>query len=233
MEHESKSVASSETSADVSRQIITAIELFHSDGRPSGIWYCSECRAVYTKQHGAQRCHGVTHCETCKVSLGKRAPHYRKQCEECDRKDWRDKQVKEEFDRYTKAVKIAASEYTGPQVFFNDRYYETVEDAIDGCDEPPEYVWSAKNIGLRQANLEDLTERVLEEAWEDAEPDDLNGIDELQKAVDAFNEANIGIAVYMVDYHEAIVLDEGILEEWHREQGPRVADPPQAEKKDL
>ena len=135
-------------------------------------------------QHGAQRCHGVTHCETCGVSLGKRAPHYRKQCEACDQKDRRDKQAKEEFERYTKAVKIAASEYTGPQVFFNDRYYETVADAIDGCNEPPEYVWSVKNIGLCKANLEDLTERVLEEAWEDADTNDLNGMDELHKAVD-------------------------------------------------
>lgn len=203
--------------------LITAIELFHSDGKPSGIWYCSECRAVQNDKHLAQRCHGVTHCETCGTSLGKRAPHYRKQCEECDRNAWRERQSKEEFDRYTKAVKIAASEYTGPQVFFNGQYYPTVEDAIDGCDEPPEYVWAAKNIGLRKATTEDLIERVLEEAWEDADSDDLNGLDELQVAVDAFNEANSGIDVYMVDYNEAIVLDESILEEWRRERGSENA----------
>lgn len=202
--------------------LVTAIELFHSDGKPSGIWYCSECRAGQNAKHLAQRCHGVTHCDTCGVSLGKRAPHYRKQCEECDRKDWRERQIKEEFTRYTKAVKIAASEYTGPQVFFADQYYPTVEEAIDGCDQPPEYVWSAKNIGLRKATTEDLIERILEEAWEDADSDDLNGLDELQVAVDAFNEANSGIDVYMVDYNEAIVLDESILEEWLREQGERL-----------
>lgn len=187
--------------------LITAIELFHGDGRNSGIWYCSECRAVFNDGFMAQRCHGVTHCETCGVSLGKRAPHYQKQCNECDRKDRVARQVKEEFDRYAKAVKIASSDYTGPQIFFNDQYYETIEEAIDQCDEPPEYVWAAKNIGLRKASTEDLIERILEEAWEDADSDDLNGLDELGVAVDAFNEANSGTDVYMVDYCEAIVLD--------------------------
>ena len=56
-------------------------------------------------------------------------------------------------------------------MFFNDQYYPTVEEAIDGCDGPPEYVWAAKNIGLRKASTEDLIERVLEEAWEDADSD--------------------------------------------------------------
>ena len=43
-------------------------------------------------------------------------------------------------------------------------------------------------------------------------------------AVDAFNEANSGIEVYMVDYHEAIILDESILEEWRRENSQGVPD---------
>lgn len=202
---------------------VTAIELFDSNGKSSGIWYCSECRTVYKDMHFAQQCHGVTHCETCGVSLVKRAPYYKKQCEECDRKDWRARQVKEEFERYTKAVKIAATEYTGPQVFFNDQYYPTVEEAIDECDEPPEYVWAAKNVGLRKATINDLIERILEEAWEDAEPDDLNGLNELQIAVDAFNAANSEICVYMADYNEAIVLDDSILEEWGRDQGRLAA----------
>jgi hypothetical protein len=206
-----------------------AIELFHQDGKASGIWYCSQCRAVHADQRAAQSCHGITHCETCGKELGKRQPYYRRQCEECDRKQWRDRQVKEEFERYTKAAKIKASEYTGPQVFFGDQYYQTVEEAIDGCDSPPEYVWAAKNIGLRKATTEDLIERVLEEAWEDADSSDLNGLDELQAAVDAFNEANSGIDVYMVDYNEAIVLDDSILEEWRREQGASADATPQAD----
>lgn len=199
----------------------TAVELFHADGKSSGIWYCSECRAVYNNHHAAQSCHGITYCEDCGKELGKRQPYYRTQCDECDRKKWREKQDKEEFDRYTKAVKIKASDYTGPQVFFNEHYYETVEDAIEECDKPPEYVWSAKDIGLKKATIEDLVERVLEEAWEDADIDDLEGVDELQSAVDGFNEKNAGISVYMVDYNEAIVLDEEIFAEWeheHRQQ---------------
>jgi hypothetical protein len=199
-----------------------ANQLFHADGKPAGIWYCSECRSVNSDERTAQSCHGITHCEKCGKELGKRQPYYRVLCEECDRAQWRDRLAKEEFERYTKATKIRASEYTGPQVFFNDHYYESVEDAIDGCDIPPEYVWAAKDIGLRKACIDDLTERVLEEAWDDADIDDLNGVEELQKAVDAFNEANAGISVYMVDYHEALVLDDEILAEWRTENANSV-----------
>ena len=194
----------------------TAIELFHVDGKPSGIWYCSECRSIHNQQRTAQSCHGITHCEECKKELGSRQPYYKTHCEDCDNKKWREKKSADEFQKYTKAVKIKASEYTGPQVFFNGHYYETVEDAIDQCEEPPEYVWAAKDIGLKKATMEYLVDQILEEAWEDADIDDLNGTEELQIAIDSFNEANSGISVYMVDYDEAIVLDTEILEDWHR-----------------
>lgn len=197
--------------------IATAIELFHADGKPSGVWYCSDCRAVHNNLQGAQSCHGVTHCVDCGKELGKRQPYYRTQCDECNDKQWREKQSKEEFERYTKASKISSSDYTGTQVYLNDHYYETVWDAIEDCDQPPEYVWSTKEVGLRKASVDDLIERVLEEAWEDAESDDLYGVEDLQKAVDAFNEANASIPVYMVDYSQAIVLDEQILAEWKRD----------------
>ena len=200
----------------------TAIELFHADGKPSGIWYCSECRTVHTNQRTAQSCHGVTSCDGCGKELGKRQPYYRTHCHECDRRIWREKQAAEEFQKYTAAVKIKASDYTGPQVFFNDHYYETVEDAIDGCDAPPEYIWSAKDIGLNKATIEDCVDRILEEAWEDADIDDLNGTEQLQNAIDAFNEANSSISVYMVDYNEAIVLDDDVLAEWKKESEGRV-----------
>lgn len=195
----------------------TAVELFHADGKPSGVWYCSECYALYNQQEHARSCHGIiTHCKSCGKELGQRQRYYRTRCDECSEKQRRDNQAKEELDKYTKATKIKASEYTGSRVYFGGKYYETVEDAIDGCDEPPEYVWAAKNVGLPKATIEDLIYRVLDEAWEDADPNVLYGLEELQEAVDAFNEANSGIAVYVVDYREAIVLDDEILARWRQ-----------------
>ena len=43
--------------------------------------------------------------------------------------------------------------------------------------------------------------------WEDAAVDDLNGVDELQTAVDAFNEANKSVTVWMVDCSTAILVE--------------------------
>lgn len=185
-----------------------AIQLFHQDGKPSGVWYCSECRSVHSDERGAQSCHGITKCEDCGEELGTRQPYYRTKCQACYAKDWREKQQAEELARYEKALKVQASDYTGPQVFFNDRYYETVEDAIDSADEAPGYVWAAKDIGLPKANIDSIIENVLDGAWEDADENDLNGVDALQKAVDAFNEANSGVAVFMVDYTRAIVIGD-------------------------
>jgi hypothetical protein len=39
------------------------IELFHQDGRASGVFYCSECRIVYKTQKEADECHGERLCE--------------------------------------------------------------------------------------------------------------------------------------------------------------------------
>lgn len=195
----------------------TAIELFLADGKPSGIFYCSECRAVFNVRATAQRCHGVTHCDNCGVELGKRQPHYRTTCEACDSAAWREKQTKEEFERYQKATKISSGDWNGDQVFFGDQYYDSLEDAIDQCEQPPEYVWAAKNTGVPKATSQDLYELVVEGMWEDADFNDLNGTEELEAALASFNAANESITVWMVDYSTAIVLDESVLAEWRAE----------------
>jgi hypothetical protein len=43
--------------------------------------------------------------------------------------------------------------------------------------------------------------------WEDAELGDLNGVDELQAAIDAFNKANRPVVCWMVDYSTAILIE--------------------------
>ena len=70
----------------------------------------------------------------------------------------------------------------------------------------PEYVWACKDIGVTQATTDSLYENMLENMWEDADVNDLNGVDELEAAVTAFNEANANISVWEPDYTIAVLI---------------------------
>jgi hypothetical protein len=189
-----------------------AIELYKKteEGNfdPSGVFYCSECRVVYRAKDEAEWCHGERLC-ACgkKVTQG----YFQRTCSECESKEWRDKQTAKEAERFEKAKKIKASEYTGDHVYLGDSYYDSVEEAIDEFLEgqEPEYVWACTDHGIQKASLEDLTQNIVENMWEDADTNDLNGLEELQAAIDAFNKANESIQMWEPDFTTAILVEKG------------------------
>lgn len=187
-----------------------AIELYKKsdagDTVPCGIFYCSECRSVYKTEAEACKCHGERLCE-CGEKIEQ---HYRSKCNACDSKEWHQKSAAAEFARYEKATKITYAEYKGSMIYDADKYYEDLESALDGYDDgqEPEYVWACKNIGVTKATTESLYENMLENMGEDADVYDLNGVDELEAAVTAFNEANKSISVWEPDYSTAILVPE-------------------------
>lgn len=68
-----------------------AIELFKQvDGefKPAGVFYCSECRAVFGNEAQAQTCHGERICE-CGAKVEQR---YYMKCRECQDVEWREKE---------------------------------------------------------------------------------------------------------------------------------------------
>ncbi len=188
-----------------------AIELLQQDEkglRTAGVWYCSKCRCVYGDQQAAQGCHGVKLCACGQPTSSK----YSKQCQSCSDREWHERVDREESQRYEKAAKVNAADWQGEQVFWGDRYFETVEEAVEFAQDDdmpaPEYIWAAKNVGVPKARREDLIDRILEGMWEDADEYDLEGILKLQAAIDEFNLANSGVAVWMVDYSTAILIND-------------------------
>jgi hypothetical protein len=184
-----------------------AVELYKKDGTTAGIFYCSECRVVYGSKDSAQYCHSERLC-ACGNKIDRK---FYCQCSECDRVERNAKEDAREAERFEKAKKVQASEYTGGMVFGrDDQYYESVEDAIDQYLEgqEPEYVWACKDVGVAEASAESLYENILENMWEDADVSDLYGVDELEVAIIAFNKANEGISVWEPDYSIAILTDE-------------------------
>lgn len=182
-----------------------AVELYRQDGTATGVFYCSECRAVFPNQEQASTCHRDRFC-ACGAKVERR---FYAKCNACDHKEWKEKAATKERERFEAARKIPASEYEGGMIFGpDDKYYTEIEDCIDGylVGQEPEYVWACKDVGVVQATTESLYENMLENMWEDAEVTDLNGIDELEVAVTAFNEANKSISVWEPDYSTAILV---------------------------
>lgn len=183
-----------------------AIELYKQDGTATGIYYCSECRVVYPSKEAASRCHGKVLC-ACGDVLTDYYDRRRGTCVNCNLTDYREREAKQEKERFEKAEKIPAAEWDD-WVYLGDEYYQCVEDALDGYLEghEPEYVWAAKNVGLPMATIDNIIEQVCDGGWEDMDSDDLDGVDELEAAIAAFNEANRDKQVYQVDYSKAILI---------------------------
>ena len=184
---------------------MAAIELYKEDGKAAGVFFCSDCRAVFADKEQAENCHGERIC-SCGNKIEQR---YRHLCSDCDRREWKEKERIKEAERFEKAAKVPAAEYKGGMVYGPDeKYYEEIEDAIDQYLEgqEPEYVWACKDIGVIKATTESLYENMLENMWEDADVHDLNGLDELESAVVAFNEANKNISVWQPDYTTAVII---------------------------
>lgn len=186
-----------------------AIELYKlEDGthKPCGIFYCSQCRVVHRTKDEAEWCHGERLC-ACgnKITQG----YYQRICSECQSKEWREKDRAKEAERFDAAKKIKASEYTGEHVYLGDSYYDSVKDAVDQFLEgqEPEYVWACSEHGIQKLDLDDCICNIVENMWEDADSSDLNGLDELQAAIDAFNKANESIQLWEPDYSTAILVE--------------------------
>ena len=183
---------------------MSAIELFKQDGTAAGIFYCSVCRIVHHTKEEAEFCHGERIC-----ACGKKIEsiHSRQsKCGDCDHADWKEKERQKEADRFEKATKITKDKYTGDHVYCGDQYYESVDDAIDQFLEgqEPEYVWACHTHGIPTIDLDDCTTNIIDNMWDDANYDDLNGVEELEAALAAFNKANESIQLWEPDYSTAI-----------------------------
>ncbi len=186
---------------------MSAIELYKPDGTASGVFFCVECRCVYVSKEMAEWCHGDRLC-ACgkKIQRGYRT----EQCDQCRSDEMHAEEAVKEAARFEKAKKITNAEYDDGMVYDGDRYFTGVEDALEHYEsndaDPPKYLWACTNVGLPKASAESIYDNLLEEMWDDADTSDLNGVEELEAAVDAFNKANESVSLWQPDYSLAIVI---------------------------
>lgn len=185
---------------------MNATELFHQDGKSAEIFYCGQCRIVARSKELAELCCAKRKCQRC----GGEAPSGWLICDACRKL----KEVEEEKERFEKAEKITKwdgwvfSEGHG----YQDGYFESLSEFLDWCqdEEIPEsevtYVWACKSNQFVNADVSDITERICDNAYEDFEPDCLNGLEELKAALEKFNEANACQLAYNPDYTKAVLI---------------------------
>ena len=186
---------------------MNATELFLKEGKSAGVFYCEKCRFIHRTSAEADQCCQPYKCDKC----GKEIERYRTRCNAC--RNAADEEV--ERVRFEKAEKLTAwdgwvfSEGIGRDGYSHSLsdFYDNWADEHDEGGVPPKYVWACKATHFVRADVSDITERMADDAYEDWEPDTLNGLVELKAALDKFNEVNADVCSYRPDYTKAILLD--------------------------
>jgi hypothetical protein len=150
-----------------------AIELYKQDGTAAGVFFCSECRAVFPNQGQAQGCHGERLC-TCGKKIERR---FYAKCDACSSVEWQERRTAEERARFDAAKKIAYADYGDGMIYDGDKYFDDVEALKDHYfDSPvPAYVWACKDVGIPKLQLDDVIEPLFDGMWEEADANDLHG----------------------------------------------------------
>lgn len=186
---------------------MNAVELFHKDGHSAGVYYCGECRQVHSSNHTIEECCKPYKCKQC----GEECKQYHTICDACERVEI----ARKERERFEKAEKVAESEWDGwvyCEGTGNDGFSESVDALIESCKDDeidvPEYAWVCNPKQFATLDIDDIKSLISDrqEAYRDFDPDDLNGLEDLKKALDAFNEANAAIVSYSPDYKRAVII---------------------------
>ena len=174
---------------------MNATKLFHADGKPAGIWYCTACRLVARTQDAADRCcmpvlcacgvpvkPGWTICSTC--------------CEAAE--------AAKEKARFEKATKL--TNWDGPVMTPAGDFLEDLDTLVEADDEPPAYVWVCNTVPVVVLDLDNVLEDATQAAYDGFTWGDLTGVAELGKALEAFNVANAGVVEWELDYTRAVTV---------------------------
>ena len=184
------------------------IELFHQDGKPAGVFYCAKCRSVKRTKAEADKCCEPSNCQYCGKESGRQ---YVTVCDTCKRAN----QIKYLANRFEKAKKLTEWEGwvyldgTGNDGFSESlsSFWEDWDDNHTEDKEKPAYVWGCKRVQLVRADVSDITDRISDDADEDFDTSDMNGLEDLEMAIEKFNKANEDVVSYEPDYGVAILLN--------------------------
>jgi len=195
-------------------------ELYLENGKPTGRFFCEECRIIALDKITAEKCCMPEICGCGAVIVDK----YWTVCRTCIEAH----QKSIELERFNKAEKIKESDYTGmvyvDGIGHNEGYFESTDelreylfdeygdeysDAVEAGETPLHtHVWAADSRPLVDVCADDVIGIFTGDAYEEFEASDLAGVPELEAACKAFNALNTRFEMYEHDYKRAVVFDK-------------------------
>lgn len=200
---------------------MNAQELFLSNGKAAGVYFCEKCRKVYREKAVAESCCEPYRCSVC----GCETDRYWTKCNSCSNKE----KSEEEAKRLEKAeIKVAYTFYLdgfGDEgfVFCLDSFHnDLLELDRQEIEDLPDYAFALSPIYPTELGAEDIIySNWADSAHEDWEVGALTGLKELQAALDKFAEQNTEPLGYEVDYKHKIDirdLKQEAIDELERER---------------
>lgn len=175
--------------------------LYLEDGLESGVFYCTECRAVNTTNL-CYKC-SPQYCKHCDLEIKEKGWTI---CSDCRASEERKKE-KEKFDKAQKVNFLNYQDFVfDPN---SELYFESPEDYLEyelEEDVVSEYIWTCEPYSLSPIDAgwiaEQATEEMHEEAYDQISDKSLK---ELQTALDKFVSDNNHIQSYKPNYKKALV----------------------------
>lgn len=184
---------------------MNAIELFHKDGRPAGVWYCVECKLTFSNREAAELCCKPYVCSLC----GKPCKQFHSICESC----LSARTIAVEQERFEKAVKL--TEWDGcvyrEGLGFQDGFFSSTDELAVYCLEDgvdiPHYAWTCKGSPFACATIDRIIDDIQDRAYEGFDMGRVTGLAELDVAIETFNLANDKLLSYEPDYARCVLLE--------------------------
>lgn len=183
---------------------MNAIELYHKDGKATGVFYCVKCRCVSRDKVSADKCCEPMKCDMCGCDV----PQYHSRCSTC----WQLATDQKERERFEKAEKV--TEWSGPVfcegVGYNEGFAGCIEDLLDDVEpeDMPEYVWTCLSRPSCELDYDSIIENATSDAHEEFDPGILDGAEELKAAIEKFNEQNKGYVSWEPDFTKALLIQK-------------------------
>ena len=167
--------------------------------------YCTTCMHTHMEHRDTCWTCGPWFCTRCKCEMPDR--HYTA-CKAC----LLEESEFQESVRFSAAEKL--TEWDGP-VYDGSEFYASIEDMIEAkdCDgiDVPEYVWACDLAPVVNLNKDMLTdEGVVQEPYDDFNPDDIVIPELMTKAIEEFNEANKHLVSWSPNFKKAVVINQEV-----------------------
>lgn len=180
---------------------MNAKQLFLEDQTPTEFWKCGQCNTVYRDDSDGKFAKGCCTCRTCGFEEPHKHGGYTGICRACSEK----RQAEHQKWLFEKAKRISDGNmgdvmFQLPGSDGEDAFFDDPHDALDSCFsdeiELPDFLWVCRlEPAVPSLSVGNIIEGISEE-WPESMDGPLDGEEELQKALDAFTEANKKTRLY-------------------------------------